>query len=227
MFIIFSLIVLIVSASFHELAHGWVAYKLGDSTAKDAGRLTMNPLVHIDPVGSVLVPLLLLAAHSPFLIAAARPVPVNPYNLHDSKYGSMKVSLAGPAANFALAVVFGIIARIVPLSAGFKINLINNYFMGDTEAVLVLIHGSFAASIFVMSVIFCFINLILMVFNLVPIPPLDGSKVIMPFLPTNFQKIMYTIEPYGFFILIFMLMSGWLSFVFPIVFNLFVFLAGV
>src|SRR3989338_2951574 len=105
---IFSLIVLLFSVIIHELAHGYVAHSLGDPTAKYQGRLTLNPLPHLDPFGSVILPLLLFISGSPVLIGWAKPVPINPYNFTDQKWGTLKVSLAGPATNITLAVFFGL-----------------------------------------------------------------------------------------------------------------------
>src|SRR3989344_2516730 len=114
---IFSLIVLLFSVIIHELAHGYVAFSLGDPTAKYAGRLTLNPLKHLDPMGSVIVPLLLLfatAGQGP-IFGWAKPVPVNPYNFKDQKWGSLKVAIAGPATNFGIALFFGLLIRIINL----------------------------------------------------------------------------------------------------------------
>ena len=108
----FFLAILLFSVILHEIAHGYVALSLGDPTAKQAGRLTLNPIPHIDPMGSVVVPLLLLAFQSPFLFGWAKPVPVNPHNFSDKKYGSAKVSFAGPAANLAIAIFFGLLLRL-------------------------------------------------------------------------------------------------------------------
>ncbi|MCX6718029.1 MAG: site-2 protease family protein, partial [Candidatus Staskawiczbacteria bacterium] len=149
---IFSLVVLLFSVIIHELAHGWVAYSLGDPTAKYAGRLTLNPLKHLDPFGSVILPLLLFIAGSPFLFGWAKPVSINPYNFRDQKYGEIKVSIAGPVSNLCLALFFGLILRFVPYSI-ISINPGISIALGYIVA----------------------INLWLAVFNLIPIPPLDGS----------------------------------------------------
>ena len=206
--ILFSIFALIMSAVFHEYAHGWVAYKLGDNTAKNEGRLTLNPIAHLDPVGSIILPLLLVFSNSPFFIGWAKPVPYNPYNLRDRKYGDLKVALGGPATNLILAIGFGLIARLIALPLLLKQNLVISYLQGNYEILLEAMQGSLLTSVFVMSVIFCFINLLLMIFNLIPIPPLDGSKVLMAFLPADWQIGLRKIEPYGFFIIIFLLMFG-------------------
>lgn len=224
--ILFTFFVLLVSASFHEFMHGWVAYKLGDNTAKDAGRLTMNPIAHLDPVFSVLLPALLFLANSPFLFGGAKPVPYNPYNLRDPKYGDLKVALGGPASNFLLALFFGLLARFLPISLMTKIDAISFYFQHDYSGLIDLMHTSFLVTIFVMSVIFCLTNLMLMIFNLLPIPPLDGSKIILPFLPTNWKVNYYKIEPFGFVIIILLLSSGLLGFIWTLLVYLFRLIVG-
>lgn len=196
------IVAVIMSAIFHEYAHGWVAYKLGDNTAKNAGRLTLNPIPHLDPVGSILVPLLLALSPSPAILAWANPVPYNPNNLSDPKYGELKVALGGPGTNLILAVIFGLIARFLPFAATLKTNIINGLFTANFDMVLNAVQGDILASAFLVAVVICFVNLILMIFNLIPIPPLDGSKVLMTFLPWNWQMKMRAIEPYGIFIIL-------------------------
>ena len=117
--IIFVLIVLLFSVIIHEIAHGSVAYSLGDPTAKYAGRLTLNPLKHLDPFGSVILPLLLFITRSPILFGYAKPVPINPYNFRNQKWGSLKVAVAGPAANFSIAIIFGLSVRFLNLPEQF------------------------------------------------------------------------------------------------------------
>lgn len=224
---LFTIVALIFSAIFHEYAHGWIAYKLGDYTAKDAGRLTLNPLAHIDPVGSILLPLLLLISKSGFLIGWAKPVPYNPYNLRDRKYGELKVALGGPGTNFLLAILFGFIARLTPLASDIKQVLAINFLQSNNDFLLNQMHGSLAASIFTMSIIIIIVNLLLMIFNLIPVPPLDGSKILMAFLPHNWQMKINSIEPYGIMILLFLLMFNFLSFIWPLVIFLFSIIVGV
>ncbi|HID11544.1 MAG TPA: site-2 protease family protein, partial [Candidatus Latescibacteria bacterium] len=158
--ILFLLAILLLSIVIHEVSHGLMASYLGDPTAKYAGRLSLNPLRHLDPVGSVLVPLFLVIMRSPFLFGWAKPVPINPYNFRDQKYGSAKVSLAGPGANLLVALVFGLAIRF--LSPAFEI-----------PALLAIF--SFIV----------FINILLALFNLLPIPPLDGSHILFTFLPPS------------------------------------------
>ena len=148
--LIFSLVILIISVILHEVAHGYMANWLGDPTARLQGRLTLNPLSHIDPVGSILLPALLVFTHSPILIGYAKPVPYNPYNL-PGKYDE-GCAFAGPGTNIALALIFGLTIR----------------FAG--AALSPSLAGAFA--------IITYVNLALALFNLIPLPPLDGSKVL-------------------------------------------------
>ena len=156
------IIALIISVIIHEMAHGYAAEWLGDPTARLAGRLTANPLPHIDPLMSVILPGLLIASGSPILFGAAKPVPYNPYNLRDQKWGEAIVAFAGPAANIVIAIVFALLVR----SADF-------IGLGPTFVIL-------AESIIVLNIFLAF-------FNLVPIPPLDGSKIFPKFLPVSLQ----------------------------------------
>lgn len=182
-----------MSAVIHEYAHGVAALSLGDTTARDAGRLTLNPIKHLHPVGSVILPLIFILIRSNFFIAWAKPVPFNPYRLRDYQYGPMKVALAGPAANAALAVLFGLTARWLPLELNTKIDLVVGFFGADAS-VLNVLNGSFVGWLFVLAIAFCGVNLALMVFNLIPWPPLDGSKVLYAFLPEKGRQAYMMIE---------------------------------
>lgn len=175
-FTIAIIVVLIVSIILHEIAHGYMADYLGDPTARLQGRLSLNPLVHIDPLGSVILPALLILSGAHILFGWAKPVPYNPYNLRDQKWGEAKVALAGPATNLALAVVFSIFIRLaatIGLSAA----------MVDLASYIV------------------YINILLAFFNLIPIPPLDGSKIIQPLLPfsarLSYQRFARSFERWG------------------------------
>ncbi len=197
---IFSLIILLFSVIIHELAHGWVANSLGDPTAKYQGRLTLNPIPHLDLFGSILLPALLFISGSPFLVGWAKPVPINPYNFRDQKWGTLKVSLAGPATNLALAVFFGLLLRFIPV------------------AFFITVPG--------MLIIFSFIvhiNIILAIFNLIPIPPLDGHWILFRFIPYQFENVKNFLSQYGTFILIFLIFFGglqWLGTVTEYIFHL-------
>lgn len=184
---IFSLIVLLFSVIIHELAHGYVAFSLGDPTAKYAGRLTLNPLKHLDPLGSVILPLLLLfatAGQGP-IFGWAKPVPINPYNFKDQKWGTIKVAISGPATNFGIAIFFGLLIRIVNLP--------------QTVPFIELLG------------IITIYNFLWGIFNLVPIPPLDGSWILFRFLPQRFDKVKMFLQQYGLFILIFFIFFNGLT----------------
>lgn len=199
---LFSIIALVLSAVIHEYMHGWMADRLGDPTAKNLGRLTLNPIKHIDPFGSIIVPLVLVLSGSGFVLGWAKPVPFNPYNLNDKKYGGAKVALAGPLGNFITAIFFGFVLRFFaePLYN------INPVFL-DILSIMV------------------FINLLLMVFNLVPIPPMDGSKVIMPFLPYEWQRKYLALEQYGMILVLLFVMLGF-QLITPIIYFLFYLIVG-
>lgn len=202
---IFSLIVLLFSIVIHELAHGSVAYSLGDPTAKYQGRLTLNPLKHLDLFGSVVLPLLLLlttAGQGP-VFGWAKPVPINPYNLKDQKWGSLKVAIAGPASNLALALAFGLIIRFMPF----------NFFASNPG----------------LSLIFSFIvqiNIVLALFNLIPIPPLDGHWILFTFMPYGLSGLKVFLQQYGIFILVFLIFFGGLGWLYDIVMYIFYLITG-
>jgi len=179
---IFEIIILIFSAVIHEYMHGFVAFQMGDSTAKDAGRLTLNPIAHLEWFGSLFLPLVMIFTGMPFIFGWAKPVPYNPYNLRDRKYGDAKVAIAGPLANLIIALVFGLILRFLP-------------FFSMTFAGLLSI--------------IVYINLVLMLFNLVPIPPLDGSKILAAFLPPAVRAKYLSLDRTGFIlVIIFILLAG-------------------
>lgn len=204
-----------------------MAYKLGDDTAKSLGRLTLNPLPHIDLVGSVLLPLFFVFSGSNFMVAWAKPVPYNPNKIKDKKYGDLKVAIAGPLSNFAVAIFFGLVTRLLPLSQLSKINLLSSFLMGDFSSLAVFISNDIISSIFILSLLFCFYNLLLGIFNLLPIPPLDGSKVIANFLPEKLRYKLFSIEGYGIFIILILAFLGFFQLLFrPILFSLF-FLLGI
>ncbi len=180
------ILIFLFSAILHEISHGWVANYLGDPTAKMAGRLSLNPLKHLDPIGSVLLPLMLILLNSRIIFGWAKPVPINPFNFRDKKYGSLKVAAAGPLANILVAVVFGLLIRFLPwASFSFSSSLVTN---------LILAFGFIV-----------WVNLLLAIFNLIPVPPLDGSHILFAFLPAKFNTLKVFLIRYGFFILIFLI----------------------
>lgn len=160
------IVALIGSVVIHEMAHGYAAYWLGDPTAKLSGRLSPNPLVHLDPLMSVLVPGLLILSQTPFIFGAAKPVPYNPYNLRDQKWGEAKVAVAGPLANVLLAVLFAVLVQLAPALG-------------------------LSATFMDMGVQIVYLNLFLAFFNLLPLPPLDGSKILPPILGLVSTEVMW------------------------------------
>ena len=183
----------------HEVAHGWVAKQLGDPTAQMLGRITLNPIKHIDPVGTVLVPLLLLVLPGNFLFGWAKPVPITPQNLRNPRRDMAIVALAGPTANFIMALLWAIIARAaVWLDEPFLTNP------------LVLMGFAGIA-----------INLVLMILNLIPLPPLDGGRIVSNLLPPRTSAKYDLVEPYGFMILVLLLMTGILGGLLSPFFNFF------
>lgn len=148
---VFIVVIVVFSAVIHEVMHGVAADWLGDHTARYAGRLTLNPLVHLDPVGSVVLPLLLAISHSPIMFGWAKPVPYNPYNLRPGRFSEAIVAGAGPASNAVLALIFGLIIRTGLVSSDIAVNVLLPIVV---------------------------VNVIMTVFNLIPVPPLDGSKIL-------------------------------------------------
>jgi len=213
---IFSIAILILSVVVHEVSHGYIAYLMGDPTAKRAGRLSMNPFKHLDLTGSFIVPLMLVILKSSFVFGWAKPVPYNPYNLKNQKWGPGLVAVSGPLSNFLIAGAFGLVALFLPLDQTAK-----------TEIGLAAVNGAaifgagYAPALFYFSSMVVWINVFLGIFNLIPIPPLDGSKVLFSFLPYNkLVNFQIFLEKYGFFILLFFLFS-FSSVLLPVVFFLF------
>ncbi len=186
---IISVIILIFSVILHEVSHGAMADYLGDPTPRALGRLSLNPLRHIDWFGSIILPAILIISGSSFLVGWAKPVPFNPLNLRDKRYGSAKVAIAGPLANLLIALVFGLLLRFLPWG--------NFAFLNENSQLV------FSQIVW--------LNLLLAIFNLTPIPPLDGSHILFAFLPSKWQKVEMILLQYGIFILIF-----YIFFIFPL-----------
>lgn len=183
---IFQLIVLYASIVIHEVSHGMAAYKLGDPTAKLAGRLSFNPLKHIDPFGTVILPLFLVLFQSPFIICYAKPVPFNPNNFRDVKKGTILTGLAGPLSNIVLAIIFGLLIRLLDFSGLLSFNLLS-----------------------LLSII-VFLNFLLALFNLAPFPPFDGHHLVFSLLPDRFQGIKNFLATNYLFLTL-----AWIVFIFP------------
>lgn len=196
---IFVLAVLFFSIMIHEIAHGSMALSLGDRTAKEAGRLTLNPLKHIDLFGTILLPLTLLVvtAGAGPIFGWAKPVPINPFNMREGKKGILKVSLAGPATNFLIALLFSLAIRFftLPLEMEYLFGLIALY--------------NFAWGIF----------------NLVPLPPLDGSWILFALLPEKFGQLRIFLQRYGFYLLLIFILFG-INFIFSWAGDLFGLISG-
>lgn len=161
--IIFSIIVIILSVIIHEVSHGWVAYFLGDPTAKLAGRLTLNPISHLDPIGSFVVPLFTYSMLGGLIFGWAKPVPYNPYNLKAGRWGPALVAVAGPISNLFLALIF---SSVIRLTLGFV-----------------------PPAFIQLSLMIVLINLGLALFNLIPVPPLDGSKILFALIPYRYHQV--------------------------------------
>ena len=209
--IVFQVAILIMSVVIHEVSHGMSALWLGDPTAKYAGRLTLNPLKHLDLWGSFIVPLIMILTLG-FGFGWAKPVPYNPYNLRDQQKGPAIVGLAGPLSNIIVALIFGLGARFISLGSVVKVDIIQNLMQFNFSDLAIAVSGSLASIFFLIFVMIVFINVILAFFNLIPIPPLDGSKLLFSIIPLRMEtKIV--LEQFGFvFLLMFIfLFSGLLG----------------
>lgn len=173
-------LVLIFSVIIHEIAHGYVAFLCGDNTAKNLGRITINPVKHIELFGTIILPLMLMLLGSSFLIGWAKPVPINPRNFFNAKRGLFFVSIAGVSANFLLALLFALLAKFVNLNS--LLGVICYYVV--------------------------FYNLFLGLFNLIPVPPLDGSRIVSVLISPKYAYQYNKLEPFGIFIVFLLLYAG-------------------
>lgn len=199
---IFYIAILIMSVVIHEVSHGFMAERFGDKTARFAGRLTLNPMKHLDMFGSVLLPALLVVTNSPFLFGWAKPVPYNPDNLSNRKWGTIAVASAGVLANLAIAIIFSIFIRFAP-------------------ALGLPAYDVFSPDPFYrITFIIVALNIGLAIFNLIPIPPLDGSKILFNLLPSSFYGAINFIESYSFVLIIIFIMF-FSNFLYPVLTSLF------
>lgn len=198
----FYIIILIYSIIIHEVMHGYVAFWLGDPTAKYSDRLNFNPLKHVDPLGSIAVPLIMLITSGfHYAFGWAKPVPYNPFNLKNQKWGPMMVALGGPGSNIILALSAAIIGRMIALPAAIKVNIIGSVAVGDWTQLSTFIAGSIGGIFFTLMVMLIFWNVLLAFFNLIPFPPLDGSKILFAIFPIK-TETMIVLEQYGFMLLL-------------------------
>lgn len=196
--ILFSIAVLVISIIIHEVSHGIAALSQGDPTAKYEGRLTLNPLPHIDPLGSIVVPLIFALLPGSLMFGWAKPVPVNPYNFKNRRWGEALVAFAGPFSNMCIAVAAGLALRFGVISGP-------------------------AVELLVVTVL---INIVLALFNLMPVPPLDGSKILFSILPQKLSYIRDFLEQYGFMLTLFFIFFLW-QYVTPLIFYAFTLITGV
>jgi len=196
---VFGLFILFFSVVVHEYAHGYAAYRQGDDTAKVLGRLTLNPIPHIDPIGTLLLPILLILSHSPVFFAWAKPVPINPLRFKDYDQGMIRVGLAGPLTNILLGTILAGLARLIGPAS---------------EVTQFFLYGAI-------------INYVLAFFNLIPVPPLDGSRIVSVFLPFHARMQYERLDRYGVFIVVGLLWIGIFNWLGPLAHKLTYLIAGI
>lgn len=200
---VFYIVILIFSIVIHEVAHGYVAYRFGDTTARDQGRLTLNPLSHLEWFGSVILPAILILSGTGFVFGWAKPVPYNPFRLKNERWGTLAVAAAGIVVNLFVAVFFGMLMRVLLLNG-----------IIDT-----------GASAYAILKVIIFLNIVLAFFNLMPVPPLDGSKILFSLLGQKFRKYELFMERYSIVILLFFVLFVW-QFIAPLLFSMFSVITG-
>jgi len=201
--IVFYVGILLYSVILHEVMHGVMAMWLGDMTAKYAGRITANPFRHIDPWLTIGMPfLMLIITNFKFAFGGAKPVPYNPYNLRDQRWGPAWVALAGPGSNIIIALMAAVLAKFIAIPAAAKIDIINNIRTANWESLSLVISNSLGSIFFTILIITIFWNVLLAVFNLIPIPPLDGSKLLFSIFSVKVETLAI-LEQFGFIILLF------------------------
>jgi len=208
---------ILIAVSFHEAAHGLVANKLGDHTARILGRLTLNPLRHIDLFGTIIIPLILVLSQAGIIFGYAKPVPVNPFNFKNPKRDMIWVASAGPLTNFGLALISGILFRMILI---LRPDLVHITQLGGILFSQGGISAYFLIPLLLMLKFSVQINIILGVFNLIPIPPLDGGRILVGILPDPQAQMLGRIEPFGFFILLFLIILDPLGLVSHFVFGI-------
>lgn len=198
---IFYIVILLFSVIIHEISHGFMAEKFGDDTARIAGRLTLNPLVHLDWFGSIILPILLIVSNAGFVFGWAKPVPYNPNNLRNRRWGTLAVASAGIMANLFIAIIFSVAMRL-----GTYLDVVNPAFYFITGLVV-------------------FVNVLLAFFNLMPFPPLDGSKILFSLLPQRFAHLENTLERYSIIIFLLFIFFIW-QYLFPGIYYVYHLLVG-
>ncbi len=218
---LFQLFVLIFSVVIHEVSHGLMANRLGDPTAKYEGRLTLNPIKHFDLFGSFIVPFgLYFLSGGKAVFGWAKPVPYNPYNLRDQRWGPALVAAAGPAMNILVAVVFGLIIRFLGASFSLEKIMLNQFVDAGLVSSSIFIYNFIQLLSFVV-----LLNLVLGFFNLMPIPPIDGSKILFAFLPYSLRRLEDILETYGMLIIL-LIVFVLFDYFFPIILFIYRFLTG-